>query len=226
MSKTTLARFGESIARHYNGIRTAAGLRTLLPRRWQSEESRLTARQPKVESFVRVIAPFALAFGVIHARPAEPPIVGAAKPAQEVQIAQAGPHAPALSGPSGSQDARPEARRPAQVQPAAVSQARRQSLSNRGAYTAPADRRKMAYHAIIEQVAAEEGVDPALVRAVVQAESEYNPRSHSHVGAIGLMQLMPATARGLGVDDPWDPEQNIRGGTRFLRELLATSVWP
>ena len=64
------------------------------------------------------------------------------------------------------------------------------------------------------------GLPARLVQAVMQAESGYNPRALSRVGAMGLMQLMPETARELGVRDPWDPDQNVRGGARYLRQMI------
>ncbi len=73
---------------------------------------------------------------------------------------------------------------------------------------------------IIREVSTELGVDPRLVDALVRVESSYNPRAVSHKGAQGLMQLMPATADRLDVDNPFDPEQNVRGGVRELDRLI------
>jgi hypothetical protein len=73
--------------------------------------------------------------------------------------------------------------------------------------------------ALIETIAREHGVDPALVRAVIRVESDFHPSAVSPAGAKGLMQLMPATAAHYGVQDIFDVEQNIRGGVRFLRHL-------
>ena len=72
----------------------------------------------------------------------------------------------------------------------------------------------------ILEASARYGVPAELIKAVCLAESGMNPRALSPAGARGLMQLMPATAKGLGVTDAWDPVQNIDGGTRYLRSLL------
>jgi hypothetical protein len=76
------------------------------------------------------------------------------------------------------------------------------------------------YNDIIVEAAREFDVDAALVSAVIKAESDYNPRTVSHKGARGLMQLMPATAKRFGVSNSFDPEENIHAGTRYLRWLL------
>ncbi|MFO1433063.1 MAG: lytic transglycosylase domain-containing protein [Candidatus Competibacteraceae bacterium] len=72
----------------------------------------------------------------------------------------------------------------------------------------------------IQQVAVTYQLEPALLHAVISAESGYNPQALSKKGARGLMQLMPATARRLGVSDPDDPTDNLQGGARYLRWLL------
>jgi soluble lytic murein transglycosylase-like protein len=76
------------------------------------------------------------------------------------------------------------------------------------------------YEALIQEHASRHALRPDLVRAVIQVESGFNPRARSRVGAMGLMQLMPATARELGVSNPFDPAENIRGGTKYLRQLI------
>ena len=76
------------------------------------------------------------------------------------------------------------------------------------------------YGDIIDKVATEQGVDVKLVRALIRVESAYQPRARSHKGAMGLMQLMPATARQYSVANPYDPESNIQGGVRYLKSLL------
>ncbi len=74
--------------------------------------------------------------------------------------------------------------------------------------------------ALIEQYSAKNGLDSAFVKAVIKQESGFQPNVTSHCGAMGLMQLMPATANSLGVKDAYDPEQNIAGGTKYLKGLL------
>jgi soluble lytic murein transglycosylase-like protein len=76
------------------------------------------------------------------------------------------------------------------------------------------------FSSLINQAAQKYGVNPGLVKAVIKAESNFNPNAVSSAGAQGLMQLMPATARGLGVSNSLDPAQNIEGGVKFLSQLL------
>jgi len=74
--------------------------------------------------------------------------------------------------------------------------------------------------AVVREAASRYGLDPALVHAVIKAESDYDPKCHSHAGAMGLMQLMPETCSDYGISDPYDVTQNIMGGCRELREHL------
>lgn len=74
--------------------------------------------------------------------------------------------------------------------------------------------------ALVQQVGALHGLDPALILAVMRIESAFDPRALSPKGAMGLMQLMPGTAKRFGVRDPWDPSQNLQGGAAYLRFLL------
>ncbi len=80
--------------------------------------------------------------------------------------------------------------------------------------------RRADYAQLIERTARRHGLNPELLHAVVRTESAYNPSAVSSAGAIGLMQLMPATAKRFNVQDIWDPEQNMRGGATYLRHLL------
>jgi len=76
------------------------------------------------------------------------------------------------------------------------------------------------YGAIIDKVSAQQDVSAKLVRAVIQVESAYHERARSPKGAMGLMQLMPATARQYGVTDPYDPQSNIEAGIKHLKSLM------
>ncbi len=87
--------------------------------------------------------------------------------------------------------------------------------------TRPMSRRASQFDGLIEEHATAHNVSPALVRAVIQAESAFNPRARSHKGAMGLMQLMPGTAAELGVLDPYNPTENIRAGVTYLKQLLV-----
>jgi len=78
----------------------------------------------------------------------------------------------------------------------------------------------LLFQPIILQEAKRHGVDPALIRAIIMAESGYNPKAISGMGARGLMQLMPKTAESLGVVDSFNPEQNIKAGVKYFKQLL------
>ncbi len=73
---------------------------------------------------------------------------------------------------------------------------------------------------MIEETSAKYGVDPKLIKALIKQESGFNPTAKSKAGALGLMQLMPSTAKGLGVSDPLDAKQNIEGGVKYVKSLM------
>jgi soluble lytic murein transglycosylase-like protein len=78
----------------------------------------------------------------------------------------------------------------------------------------------LAYDDLIDEAAEKHELDADLIHAVIQTESEFNPRAESPVGAQGLMQLMPALQQELGVEDPFDPRENIMAGAQYLKKLL------
>ena len=85
----------------------------------------------------------------------------------------------------------------------------------------PQDTRPDArFDRLIAEAAMKYDVDADLIRAVIKAESNFNPRARSPVGAEGLMQLMPALQKDFGITDPFDPRQNVMGGVRYLKKLL------
>ena len=91
------------------------------------------------------------------------------------------------------------------------------------AVTAPVDASTMSdtqYDDIINRAAQQYGVEPSLIKAMIKMESDFNPNCVSSSGAVGLMQLMPETAKFLGVTNSYDPEQNIMGGTKYIAQKL------
>ncbi|MDX1503397.1 MAG: lytic transglycosylase domain-containing protein [Thermoanaerobaculia bacterium] len=98
-------------------------------------------------------------------------------------------------------------------------------IHNRGAVPRPqppppAERADVDVRQVVEASARRHRLDPKLVDAVIRVESAYDPSALSRKGAMGLMQLMPETARELAIEDPWDATQNIAGGTAYLRLML------
>jgi len=89
-----------------------------------------------------------------------------------------------------------------------------------GALSGYMNKKEQLFHPIIIQVSSRHQIDPALVKAIIMAESGYNPMAISKRGAKGLMQLMPSTAQALGVEDIFNPKQNISGGVRYFKQLV------
>ena len=100
-------------------------------------------------------------------------------------------------------------------------QAAQAPLPQRGNFLDRVATRLQPYENIIAQASERYNVPVSLIKGIITAESAGNPRAHSGAGAKGLMQLMDGTARDLGVRDPFDPEQNIMGGTKYIRSMLT-----
>ena len=95
------------------------------------------------------------------------------------------------------------------------------NVSPQETHSVPAPRRgDDSIDSLIMQSARKYDLNPGLIRSVIETESNFQKDAVSHAGAQGLMQLMPGTAKHLGVSDPFDPAQNIDGGSRYLREML------
>ncbi|MEE9424729.1 MAG: transglycosylase SLT domain-containing protein [Methylococcales bacterium] len=92
---------------------------------------------------------------------------------------------------------------------------------SRAAWLKIVKQRRKKVEPIVARVAKQHKLDPKLIHAIIRAESAYNHLAVSRAGAVGLMQLMPATARRFGVTDRRDPAQSIQGGARYLKKLLA-----
>jgi soluble lytic murein transglycosylase-like protein len=108
----------------------------------------------------------------------------------------------------------------AQCRAAARTTSASASTSISGSAPTSTSRSSTAFDGVIDRAAQRHELDPALLSAVVERESNYDPHAVSKAGAMGLMQLMPDTARGLGVRDPFDPAQNVEGGATYLRGLI------
>ena len=87
-------------------------------------------------------------------------------------------------------------------------------------YSKPVTNNKSQLLGMINQVASRHGVDERLVQALIKQESGFNPNATSRTGAMGLMQLMPSTAKSLGVKDPYNAAQNVEGGVKYLKSML------
>lgn len=103
---------------------------------------------------------------------------------------------------------------------ASLEPARPRCIGSNGKDSGLGDRRRADLALRIYELAPQYDLDPALVLEVVRVESNFNPRARSHKGALGLMQLIPATAKRFGVRDPLEPVQNLRGGMAYLSWLL------
>jgi soluble lytic murein transglycosylase-like protein len=104
--------------------------------------------------------------------------------------------------------------------PGSLPQKHSQNIMESGSSSLNGETAECRLHPMVIQTASRYQVDPALVKAIIMAESGYNVRAISKKGAKGLMQLMPTTAQALGVEDAFNPKQNINGGVRYFKQLV------
>ena len=105
------------------------------------------------------------------------------------------------------------------------SRTNRNVATNRPLPRSTSEANPQTINAFIRAAASEHGIDPLLIKAIIKAESNFDPAAVSPKGAQGLMQLMPATAKDLQVSNPFDPQENITGGAKYLRFLLDSYRW-
>jgi soluble lytic murein transglycosylase-like protein len=96
----------------------------------------------------------------------------------------------------------------------------RQYPSFQNQYRRSYSKSRTQYESLINAIATGHGMNPSVIRSIIEVESGFDPQAKSSKGAMGLMQLMPETAQELGVSDPWDPTENITGGTKYISWLL------
>jgi soluble lytic murein transglycosylase-like protein len=149
------------------------------------------------------------------------PAAAAAARVQQLQalIAQV-ERRPAVSGSASQTGPTFAATLNAAQAPAATLDAVQAPASTLNAAQAPAATGGATYAPLIEQAAARNGLDPAVLYGLIEQESGFDPSARSGAGALGLTQLMPSTAASLGVAEPLDPAQSIEGGARYLSQLL------
>lgn len=130
------------------------------------------------------------------------------------------PAVPGGGAPAGALSAQPAAQQFASVMSSINGAERFKPASPLSTQSGGRGLDSVSVRPFVQEAATQHGVDPALIEAVIKQESSYNPSAESSCGAQGLMQLMPETAKELGVTNSLDPRENVLGGTKYLSQLL------